>query len=280
MKRQAPPSLAVVRVAGAHRPRAVQRLGEQHAHEARAAASGPTGAASRRRCAFSAGSSPSGPPTSSATSRPSPLPRFEARGELRRRQRVAALVEHDAARALRQRGLDARRLGRHQLRRRVLPSRGSAFTAFSSSRSSGGKRLAKSSIRRLGPGRLALADRDEQQLHAAQRDAAASRAGAARSASCGARLAPWRVSLRVLRAAASPQAVFAAARRACAARGRLRRRGRFGAAAPCAVRRAPRSTPAPAPPPEQARVAVDLHAAPACRPRSPRGGSSRGSPAA
>jgi len=67
------------------------------------------------------------------------------RRQLRCRDALAALVEHDAgARPYGPRRLDARRLGTHRLLRRLAVARLAPFTAFSSRRISGGKRLANS----------------------------------------------------------------------------------------------------------------------------------------
>ena len=74
---------------------------------------------------------------------PVALPGLQALRELRRGEAVAAFVEHHAARALGQRGFEAPASAAISCSALREP-RGSAFTAFSSSRISGGKRLAKS----------------------------------------------------------------------------------------------------------------------------------------
>ena len=260
-------------------------------------------------------------------------PGVQARGELRRRERCAALVEHDAARAARQRRLDARGLGGHQLRgglarRAARPSPPSARaaaragSAWRSRRRPRRPRPAGAGRRRPAAASCAQAARA---VSAARRLARAAffAAGAARRGRRGRRFAGARLTptVRVTAFFAGRRATTARRRRGlrparawrprCARDRRfappaaLRRggllRGRRGLAAPprpgSPARRRDRAPAAGLAPALRARRragaalgtstsragrrrGAELHLAPACRPRSPRGGSTRGSPAA
>ena len=100
-RRRGTASLAVVGVAGGHATRRGTAPRPAARARRRAAGSGRDRRSVSSALAFSAGSRPSGPPISSATSRPSPRQTRRRSASCAVVRRAAALVEHHAARALR-----------------------------------------------------------------------------------------------------------------------------------------------------------------------------------